>query len=67
MPKSYATYDIKPSYPEHKHIEAHSSKEGTCLRFNPQGTLLGTGGGDGTVKIWDVSDGGSGECVDTIR
>jgi WD40 repeat protein len=37
------------------------------LRFNPQGTLLGSAGGDCTVKLWDVSDGGSGDLVDTIR
>jgi WD40 repeat protein len=67
IPQANQGYDIRPTQPLVKHTEAHSGKEGTCLRFNPQGTLLGTAGGDSTVRIWDVSDGSACECLDTLR
>jgi len=35
---------------------AHS-KEAMCLNYSCQGTNIATGGGDGTIKIWDVEQG----------
>jgi WD40 repeat protein len=34
-------------------LKAHAL-EITCLTFNSDGTLLATGGSDGTVKVWDM-------------
>jgi hypothetical protein len=59
--------DLKPSGVEYEHRDAHSGREGLFLRFNRQGTMLATAGGDSLVKIWDLGMGGTGECTDTIR
>jgi len=59
--------DLKPSGVEYEHRDAHSGREGLFLRFNRQGNLLATAGGDSLVKLWDLGVGGSGDCVDTIR
>ena len=44
-----------PSRTRHK-IFAHS-KEATWLSYSSNGTGLATGGGDGSIKIWDVDQG----------
>ena len=59
--------DIRPSMAAHVHLDAHSGKECTMVRFNPAGTLLASAGGDGVIKIWDAQSGGSGECTDVHR
>ena len=59
--------EIKPKWPEFEHKQAHSGLEATCLKFNMNGTLLGTGGADSMVKIWDLQYGGLGECVDQVK
>merc|ERR1712238_413080 len=46
---------VPPSEPE-KIIHAHR-KEATCVRYNNTGTNIATGGSDGTVKIWNTSNG----------
>lgn len=44
-----------PSRTRHK-LFAHS-KEATCLSYSYTGNGLATGGGDGSIKIWDVEQG----------
>lgn len=39
------------------HIEAPNNFGTFSVRFSPDGTLLASGGADGNVKIWRVSDG----------
>jgi len=39
------------------HIEAPNDFGTFSVRFSPDGTLLASGGADGNVKIWRVSDG----------
>jgi len=46
---------VPPSEPE-KIIQAHR-KEATCVRYDDAGTNIATGGSDGTVKIWNTSNG----------
>ena len=46
--------EIKPHGPELEHKAVHSGMEATCVKFNINGSLLGTGGADSAVKIWDV-------------
>lgn len=47
--------DVKPHGVEFEHKATHGGMEATCLKFNVQGNLLGTGGADSAIKIWDVS------------
>lgn len=48
-------YFSVPSTTRHK-IFAHS-KEAMSLTYTMQGTAIASGGGDGTIKIWDVEKG----------
>jgi WD40 repeat protein len=40
-------------------FQAHRSKDGEALRFDPSGTRLATGAGypDSSLKLWDVQTG----------
>ena len=58
---------MKPHGPEYEHKAVHSGLEATCVRFNLSGSLLGTGGADSVVKIWDMMQGGLGECTDSVK
>jgi WD40 repeat protein len=52
-------------YPEPIKLSGHTGAEGTFstliwdLDFNPTGELLGSAGGDGTIRLWDVANGES--------
>ena len=47
---SRATYEL------HRTLKPHSTPVVSCT-IDPTGTLLATGGADGSVKVWDVKDG----------
>jgi autophagy-related protein 16-1 len=55
LSKLNENYFSVPSKTRHK-LFAHA-KEALCLAYSTQGTALATGGGDGTVRIWDVEQG----------
>lgn len=51
----HQTYSVAiPSKPEKK-MMGYKGEEATCLYYNSIGTLLATGGTNGTIKIWDVT------------
>ena len=51
-----------PNAPAHK-LEGHTDTV-ACMGFNADGSLLATGGLDGTVRVWDAA---SGECLRVLR
>ena len=55
LSKLNENYFNVPSKTRHK-LFAHS-KEAICLAYTTQGTAVATGGGDGTIKVWDVEQG----------
>jgi WD40 repeat protein len=45
-------------------VQAHDGREVSCLDVYTDGTRMASGGGDGTVRVWDTW---TGKCLQVLR